>query len=65
MINSNEIRAELNRKGLKIKDLAEQTGIPEARLYNGLSRRKLSNADIDKIQKFMKFSEPWNIFFTD
>lgn len=65
MVDVDKIKAEIFLKGMRLNEFADKIGIPAARFYDGIYKKKFSDEDMLKIQRELKFDNPWAIFFKD
>lgn len=63
MVNANELKAAIVRKGLTQKEVAKQLGMSERTLTNRLSRGIFGSDEIEKLMNILDISNPMPIFF--
>lgn len=63
MINTNELKAAIVRKGLTQKEVAKQLNMSERTLTNRFSRGIFGSDEIEKLMNVLDISDPMPIFF--
>lgn len=63
MVNTNELKAAIVRKGLTQKEVAKQLNMSERTLTNRFSRGIFGSDEIEKLMNVLDISDPMPIFF--
>jgi hypothetical protein len=63
MVNINELKAAIVRKGLTHKEVAKQLNISERTLTNRFSKGVFGSDEIEKLMDVLDISDPVAIFF--
>ena len=63
MVNSNELKAEMVRKGLTQKEVAERMGISSKTLSNKLRKCVFGSNEIEQLMSILEINDPVPIFF--
>lgn len=64
MVNANELRAEIVRKGLTQKQVADKMNISSKTLSNKLRRGVFGSDEIEQLMSILEISDPVPIFFS-
>lgn len=62
MVNTNELKAAIVRKGLTQKEVAKQLNMSERTLTNRFSRGIFGSDEIEKLMNVLDISDPMPIF---
>lgn len=66
MFNKNEFKAQIVKKGLTVKKLAEYLGINEATVYRKINADgDFTRDEINKLIDILQIEEPMKIFFAE
>lgn len=63
MFNKREFEAQLVRKGIKKKELAEMLGMSYTNLYRKIESGKFTREEINRIIDILEIDDPRPIFF--
>lgn len=63
MLNTNEFKAAIARKGLTQKDVAENLGFSTRTLSNRISKGVFGSDEIESLMKLLDITDPMPIFF--
>lgn len=63
MFNKREFEAQLVRKGIKKKELAEMLGMSYTNLYRKIESGKFTREEINRIIEILEIDDPRPIFF--
>ena len=63
MININELKACIVRKGMTQGEVAEKLNISNKTFYNKLKKGVFGSDEIEKMIELLEIKEPMNIFF--
>ena len=64
MVNANELRAEIVRKGYTQKQVAEKMNISSKTLSNKLRKGVFGSDEIEQLMRILEISDPVPIFFS-
>lgn len=64
MVNSNELRAEIVRKGYTQKEIAEKMNISPKTLSNKMRKGVFGSDEIEKLMSILEIADPVPIFFS-
>ena len=64
MVNSNELKAEIVRKGFTQKEVAEKMNISAKTLSNKLRRGVFGSDEIEQLMSILEIADPVPIFFS-
>ncbi len=65
MLNTNELKAAMVRKGLTQKDVADSLNISAKTLSNRISRGVFGSDEIECLMKLLDITDPMSIFFAN
>lgn len=63
MLNTNELKAAIARKGMTQKDVAESLGFSTRTLSNRISKGVFGSDEIELLMKLLDITDPMPIFF--
>lgn len=63
MVNSNELKAAMVRKGLTQKDVAKELNIAPRTLSSKLSKGVFGSDEIENLMTILDIKDPMSIFF--